>query len=527
MQKETLVPEGTLRASARMFDSRIYPEVRRLVGSEAFPGIDNDPRITVFLGPLPDVAGYVSSADSYPRTVHPYSNEREIVYVNVRAHAPGTSEFFATLAHEFTHLVHWNVNPSEDSWVKEGLAQLTAFNVIPEAGLPSATFSSHPHLQLTEWPESSSTTEPMGAHYEAASWFLRYVHERFGQNALSDILLSGPRGAAAIDHVLQAQWAPSNFAEVFRDWTTANLLGMTGPEELPRYASRAPSPPRPRQLGKDAIVSDSVAQFGARYYELLAPDWIAVEFFGATTVPTIEASPASGQKFWVAGRADSSVATLTRRFDLRGAREPSLAFSIWHDTEALYDFVHVAVSTDDGRSWDFVESPLMSRGNPSGNGLGPGYTGRSGGGDRAQWVSDRVNLGGYAGQVVLLRFSYITDDAILKQGVAVDDIRIDEIGFLDGAEGPIDGWALRGWAIAGGELPQVWSLQAIEYDGDQPRAIQLPVDADGRARWVKRHDPVDRVVFVVSGLTPATLQRAHFRLQTTVVPDTNGSPNRR
>lgn len=521
-----LVPETALRASSRAFDSRIYPEVRRLVGSESFPGIDNDPRVTIFLGDLPDVAGYVSSADSYPQAVHPYSNEREIVYINIHSHAPGTAQFLATLAHEFTHLVHWNVNSSEDSWVKEGLAQFVAFLLIPEAGLPSGTFSSHPHLQLTEWPESSNATEPMSAHYEAASWFLRYVEERFGRSTLSDMLSSGPRGAAAMDHVLQAHYAPSSFADVFRDWTTANLLGTTAVDGVRGYAAIGPSPPRPRQLRKDAVVSESVAQFGARYYELAAPDRVAVDFSGAPTVPTIQASPAAGLRFWHGGQADSSVATLTRRFDLRGAREPSLAFWIWHDIEALYDFVHVAASTDDGASWELVESPLMSRINPSGNGLGPGYTGRSGGGDRPQWVLDKVNLARYAGRVVLVRFSYITDDAILKEGVALDDIRIDEIGFWDGAEGATDEWVLRGWAVAGGELPQIWSLQAVERDGDRRRVIQIPVDFEGRARWVKPNQPVDRVVFVVSGLTPATFQRGNFRLQITVEPEAGSSPDR-
>src|SRR5207248_10678248 len=106
VQRGFEVNDAALRRSADVFDSQIYPGVRRIVGSEAFPGVDNDPRVTIFNGEVTGVAGYVSAPDGFPRTVYPFSNEREMVFLNLRALEPGTLEYHLTLAHEFTHFVH-------------------------------------------------------------------------------------------------------------------------------------------------------------------------------------------------------------------------------------------------------------------------------------------------------------------------------------------------------------------------------------------------------------------------------------
>src|SRR5207248_1788662 len=151
-----------------------------IVGSEAFPGVDNDPRVTIFNGEVTGVAGYVSAPDGFPRTVYPFSNEREMVYLNLRALEPGTLEYHLTLAHEFTHLVHQNVSLTDDTWVKEGLADLVAATLFPERGLASGTFFSRPDVQLTSWSGGEAGGPPVSAHYQAAAWFLRYLVDRYG-----------------------------------------------------------------------------------------------------------------------------------------------------------------------------------------------------------------------------------------------------------------------------------------------------------------------------------------------------------
>ena len=63
-----------------------------------------------------------------------------------------------------------------------------------------------------------------------------------------------------------------------------------------------------------------------------------------------------------------------------------------------------------------------------GNSFGPGYSGASDG-----WVEDQVDLTPYAGEEVLVRFHYVTDDAINGTGLCLDTISLPEVGFFDDA----------------------------------------------------------------------------------------------
>ena len=74
------------------------------------------------LGPI---GGYFSSEDEYPTVVSQYSNERQMIYINLTGGGvPGTEFYNATLAHEFQHMIHWYWHPGDDSWVNEGMSVL-------------------------------------------------------------------------------------------------------------------------------------------------------------------------------------------------------------------------------------------------------------------------------------------------------------------------------------------------------------------------------------------------------------------
>ena len=501
------VSEDSLRRAAEAFDSRIYPRVRQLVGSEPFPGIDNDPRVTIYSGEVPDVAGYVTSSDSYPRSVHSYSNERDMVYLNLRVLQMGSAEYLATLAHEFTHLVHWNTHPNEDTWIKEGLGDLVMTLVFPERRLASSGFAAVPDLQLTSWSDGEPDSEPLGPHYQAAAWFLRYFLDRFGEEALYSLLARETRGPASVESFLGRA---GGFADLFSDWVAANLVGASGGPSLTPYAGAAPEPPRVQRTESPQALAATVAQFGADYLELPIMPGTDVQFRGATTVPVVGTTPYEGAGMWYSGRADSSIASMTRRFDLTGLENATLSYDAWFDLEQDYDYAYVSASRD-GVHWVLLETPNMSRPNPTGNNLGVGYTGRSGGGARPTWIEDAVDLAPFVGGPVWLRFSYVTDDAVLREGAVLDNLRIDALGYFDGAESDSNDWELEGWTRTGGALPQGWSLQVIEWSQGLAEARRLPVDPSGRAVWSPR-PALDRAVLAVTGTAPVTLQRAQYNL---------------
>jgi immune inhibitor A len=506
------VSDDAVRQAATVFDTHIYPSVRRLVGTEPFPGIDNDPRITIFGGNVPGVAGYVTSSDSYPRSVHPYSNERDIVYLNLNAVQIGTPEYLATLAHEFTHLVHWNTHPSEDTWIKEGLGDLAITLLFPERQLGSSSFAAMPDLQLTSWSDGESGSDPLAPHYQQAAWFLRYFVDRFGEDVLYDMLARETHGPASVTAVLGDRGI--TFADLFNDWVVANVAGAAGGQNVRPYAARTPEAPRAQSLQTPQAVAANVAQFGVDYYDLPVNADSSLRFVGDTVVPLVATTPFAGQGMWYGGRADSSMASMTRRFDLSAVNAATLSYSAWFDIERDYDFAYVSASQD-GTRWTLLEAPGMSRPNPTGNNLGIGYTGRSGGAARPDWIQESVDLSPYAGGPVWLRFSYVTDDAVLNEGIVLDDVRIDALGYLDGAESPDLGWQLDGWSRVGAQLPQTWSLQVVRWTQGAIDAERVQVDPSGRAYWSAGARPPERAVLAVSGSAPVTLQRAKYNLDAT------------
>src|SRR5574341_783114 len=82
---------GLVRSADR-FAEETYPTNRENFGSEPSPGIDGDPRLHIlhFYEAGSDVAGYFYSPSEYPREVMPYSNEKEIFFINLSNTSPGT-----------------------------------------------------------------------------------------------------------------------------------------------------------------------------------------------------------------------------------------------------------------------------------------------------------------------------------------------------------------------------------------------------------------------------------------------------
>jgi bacillopeptidase F (M6 metalloprotease family) len=148
---------------------------------------------------------------------------------------------------------------------------------------------------------------------------------------------------------------------------------------------------------------------------------------------------------------------------------------------------------------------------PNGNNLGDGFTGKSGGGGAARWIEERVDLSGYAGEVVLLRFQQVTDDATNTPGFAVDSISVPEIGYFSDASDN-DGWFSAGFVRSDGLLTQHFGLQLIRF-GAEVSVEQLPVSLDQRAEVVLDNSDghMERAVLVVSGLTRHTTEQARYR----------------
>lgn len=508
-----------LREAARSFDERIYQGTRGYFGPEPERGLDGDHRVTILHASIPGLGGYFSGVDQYPRAVHPYSNERKILYINARSVSPGTAEYHSILTHEFQHMIHWNVGRGEQTWVKEGAAEVA----VEAAGLGASSavgsFERKPDTQLNGWADGSSDVVP---HYGAAYLFLSYILEQFGgYGVAAELLGSDRRGADTFDDFLGRRAGGLSFENVFRDWVVANYLDERGARD-PRHRYRdlrVDVRPTERVVSSTGWRDRTVRQFGADYLEV-GGRWSAarIRFQGEQTTRVIPAEARSGRFFWWSNRGDMVDTSLTRAFDLRGLSSATLSFWSWYDLEEGFDYAYIMVSGDHGESWSTLPATTTTRADPNGNNLGDGFNGRSGGGDAARWVEQAVDLSPYVGSVVLVRFQLVTDDAFNAPGFAVDAISLPEAGYL--ADGEEDaGWFPMGFVRTDGVLPQRFSLQLIRF-GDPITVEEVPLSFFQGADLVldNRDGRLERAVLVISGLTRHTTEPAHYRYSVELTP---------
>ena len=512
-----------IKKAADKFASETYPTNRNFFGSEWSPGIDNDPKLHILhseqLGD--SIAGYFSGADEVSSKAQPYSNEREMFYIHIGNAEPDSEFYNGVLSHEFQHMIHWYQDKNESTWVNEGMSELaTELNGYSRGGADQV-FSEIPDTQLTAW---SDDPDGRTEHYGAAYLFMSYFLQRFGNEMTQAVVASDANSSESFDEVLQAENTGLTFDDVFADWVIANYLddpdlddGRYGYErdEVQPMALDATHRRFPVQSEND------VHQYGTDYVELKGDGDLKVAFQGATTTRLASNSAHSGSYAWWGNREDDSDARLTRSFDLSGVDEATLNFWTWYDIEDNWDYGYVMASTDGGTTWTPLQTSSMTDTNPNGNSFGWALTGCSGdpesteAGDEcnAKWIEQSADLTPYAGQEeVLIRFQYITDDAVNYPGFFVDDISIPEIDYSYDAEADNGDWQSEGWLRTDNILKQRWMVQLIEMvNGQDPVITRLPVDENGAGEWsIGDLSRNKEAILAISALAPVTTETAPY-----------------
>ncbi len=493
--------KASLDKAARLFENQTWPAVVGTFGDIRSPGIDGDPRLVVLHSALDGPAGYYGSKDEFPTEVHPHSNEREIIYIDGEYLRPGSDIYMSVIAHELQHAVHFNQDEGEDTWVNEGLSELA----VEVAGYEIASadaFLRRPDTQLNYWPDSPWSRFP---HYGASGLFFSYLSQRVGgPDSLKGLMTEPLDGADGVDRFLRSFGL--GFEELFADWVVANYLDAD--DDRYGYLDKDVRIRRARPLRAGAGREESLPQFSARYYTLSSGSQEGViRFRGETKARQVEAECVSETGCWWSGRGDSINSRLTREFDLTGLDDATLEYMIWHDIEEGWDYGYVEVSADDGRTWNILEGEHTSDEDVSGNAYGPGYTGRS-----RIWKRESVDLTPFAGGRVLVRFEYVTDDAVYGDGFMVADVSIPQLGDDAGS----GWWSAEGFAQAEASLPQRFAVQAIATapDGEfEVTELDLNEDNFGEISLATLGDEDYEIVVVVSPTTLGTRHNASYTLE--------------
>ena len=498
--------QSDLEALADAFDEQVYNQTRELWGTEDSPGVDGDARLHVLFayGLGMNVGAYFSQRHTYPGEVIDQTNEREMFFVNLDAFFFINGETMeSTLAHEFQHMIRYNLDANEDTWMNEGFSTFTELylgysspNRYPDMFLP------YPNTQLNTFALSN---ESRGANYGAGFMLVTYFYERYGLAALNALSETPENGLTAVDHILEKMGEPG-VDEFFADWVLVNYIqdASQGYGYTMLDTNRLP----PTQPGA------STQQFTGNQYATTYFEWhnptgstLDVSLSIPNTTQLIPTHAASGTQMWYSNRADTSDMTLTHAFDLTNVDSATLNFNIWYSIEEFWDYGYLVVSTDGGATWEFLSTPHTTTEDPFGNIYGEGYTGYSN-----DWVAESVSLDQYAGQEILVRFEYITDDAVTEPGFAIDDVAIPEIGYFSDFETDDGGWESAGWILMDNVLPQRAWVQVIQYDATDSVQVMRWLAA-GDDSWSLDLEPsTERVIIAVSPFAPVTTVPVDYTL---------------
>lgn len=506
--------DAKIKQAADVFADKIYPTNRALLGSERSPGIDCDTHISILNTPgLGGAAGYVAGKDAVTKAARPDSNEMEMFYMNTEAFGGvGGTAYLSTAAHEFQHVIAGNNHPNLDSWMNEGFSDLAIYLNGYDVSRHSQAFLNAPNTQLNTWDELERSVP----HYGASYLFVTYFYSRFGADGTKMLIADPNDGLTAVDNTLAKLDQKMSADDLFADWQIANYLNdvKVGQGQYAYKDLKFNKPRVERTISQFPFSLDStVNHWGSQYYILNGQRDVQVRLTGATKARLIGADLQGGSTVWYSGRGDDSVMALTREFDLSSAKTATLQFRTWFDIEEDWDYFYVQVSTDGGKTWKILKTPGSTDTNPNGNNYGWALTGKSGGAKEAGWIEPSVDLSQFAGIKILLRFEYITDDALNKPGVALQDIRIPEIQYAYAPDSGDGGWQAQGFIRTNNLLPEKYSVQLISFGADGAVRVQrLPMGGDQTGAWNVPLSQLQNAVLVLSALARTTTEPAPYRL---------------
>ena len=213
-------------AIAKEFDTRIYPEVRKWMGTEWKPGLDRDNHITLLMhdvgmnGSGLEYGGYFASVDQLPTA--PNSNRREMLYMDIfQFRERSRHTFYSSLAHEFAHLINWfqNGGTTDQRWLEEGTASFVEWAVY---GNVHTIFVDG---YLADPGVSLAYANTWDVYYGGAFMLMLYLYEQYGgPELIRGIIGTDVLGEHGIDAALAGSGRSERFPEVFLNWGLANWM---------------------------------------------------------------------------------------------------------------------------------------------------------------------------------------------------------------------------------------------------------------------------------------------------------------
>ncbi|MBN2828936.1 MAG: hypothetical protein JXR56_01300, partial [Candidatus Cloacimonetes bacterium] len=183
--------------------------------------IDSNGKINILIYDIDDanINGYFSPTDLSGGT---HSNNMELINLDKNPHGSGlnSSYCFSTIAHEFQHLIQYNYDTNESTWVNEGLSGL--------AQAVNGWMSPYWMVMFTNNPDNNLTQWSAGADYPQAYLFMQYLHEHYNngnQGIIHNLVVEPLNSMEGVSAALNTTgWTDVNAEDVFLNWVTANYV---------------------------------------------------------------------------------------------------------------------------------------------------------------------------------------------------------------------------------------------------------------------------------------------------------------
>ncbi|MEV4318802.1 hypothetical protein [Actinocrispum sp. NPDC049592] len=373
----------------------------------------------------------------------------------------------STFAHEYQHLLQFYIDPTESTWLNEGLSMyaesLTGYSTTtaiwpdPSASIHIGCFQGFATLNagggttrpcggaensLTLWNEGAP--DDVLADYGNAYQFMLYLYDHYGQDFMSRLHRDGERhGLDSVAAQLKVV-GEKDLSRVLHDYQTSVLVDKFVGEDrgrmlgVDRKRVTSASVRSTVDLPKPAAyATPGAAPNGADYVQLRGADGVVLKgcdlksltFEGASSLP-----PTSLQ--WTAvtndpDRPGDSVLWSGNASNLNAVAvipvtvpsdTPTLRFLAKYGAEEGFDYAYVTVSTDGGATYKVIKGDKTVDGP-----LGPALNGKTNGFEPRSY-----DLSAYAGEKVLLGLQYVSDGGVNEGGLFVDDVTIGGTTISDG-----------------------------------------------------------------------------------------------
>ena len=187
------------------------------------PDIDGDPKICILLLDIQDgwngsggyIAGYFSPTN---QTTGTYSNQREMIYIDVNPADPNSLNTLGnTVAHEFQHLIHYNLDVDETSWVNEACSEFAGY-ITTGSARGNNYYSSSTNDPLNSWGQDL-------IDYDQVSLFSVYFTEQTGNSTdIRYLAQDSANGETGVNNALAASGSTDNFKDLFGKYMVSNKI---------------------------------------------------------------------------------------------------------------------------------------------------------------------------------------------------------------------------------------------------------------------------------------------------------------